>query len=162
MPRTGNHSLAKALEILGYSAKRFPESDDEISNYDFLCDFPIISEFKDLDKHYPNSKFIMMTRDDDSWLTSATAHYKKYPVDSRRPSRRKYRLEFFGTVEPNKEDLLRAKHQHEESVKQYFNNRSEDILYINIIGGDGWEKLCPFLDKPEPDTLFPELNVTTP
>jgi 3'(2'), 5'-bisphosphate nucleotidase len=33
-------------------------------------------------------------------------------------------------------------------------------LVINVVAGEGWEKLCPFLGKPVPEIPFPKANVT--
>ena len=45
-------------------------------------------------------------------------------------------------------------------VLSYFRDRSDDILILDIISGDGWEKLCPFLDRDIPDVPFPKTNTT--
>ena len=44
-------------------------------------------------------------------------------------------------------------------VKEYFRNRPDDLLVMNICGGEGWEVLCLFLNKPIPSVPFPKLNV---
>jgi 3'(2'), 5'-bisphosphate nucleotidase len=31
---------------------------------------------------------------------------------------------------------------------------------LNVTAGEGWDRLCPFLGKPEPDIPFPKANVT--
>ena len=46
---------------------------------------------------------------------------------------------------------------HLEDVKKYFKDRPEDLLIINIISDEGWEKLCPFLNKKIPKKLFPNV-----
>ena len=33
-----------------------------------------------------------------------------------------------------------------------------NYLEMNITQGDGWDKLCPYLDKDIPDTIFPHSN----
>ena len=35
------------------------------------------------------------------------------------------------------------------------------LLVIDIVGGDGWEQLCPFLGVPIPEEPFPHSNKTT-
>jgi len=51
--------------------------------------------------------------------------------------------------------------EHHENVFSYFNNRPKDLLVINITTGDGWGKLCPFLEKNIPNRPFPCENVRT-
>jgi len=46
-----------------------------------------------------------------------------------------------------------------ERVEHFFSNKPKDrFLKFRIIDGDGWEKLCSFLDKPIPDVPFPNTN----
>jgi hypothetical protein len=33
------------------------------------------------------------------------------------------------------------------------------LLVMDICGGEGWEKLCPFLNQPTPEVAFPRRNV---
>jgi len=40
----------------------------------------------------------------------------------------------------------------------HFKDQPERLLVMNICGGDGWEKLCPFLEKSIPNVPFPRLN----
>jgi hypothetical protein len=47
---------------------------------------------------------------------------------------------------------------HYKNVLEYFKNRPDDLLIIDICAGQGWEKLCPFLDKPLPQYPFPEIQ----
>ena len=49
-------------------------------------------------------------------------------------------------------------HQHHKSVKDYFKNRPNDILEFNLFEGDGWEKLCGFLNIDQPSVAFPFAN----
>ena len=41
---------------------------------------------------------------------------------------------------------------------EYFRERPKDLLVLNVCAGEGWEKLCPFLNKERPDVPFPYLN----
>jgi hypothetical protein len=43
-------------------------------------------------------------------------------------------------------------------VNEYFSGREDDILYLDICGGEGWESLCKFLGKEVPDIPFPSKN----
>lgn len=48
--------------------------------------------------------------------------------------------------------------RHNKEAVEYFKNRPQDLLVIDITKGDGWEKLCPFLNKDIPDVPFPKSN----
>ena len=52
------------------------------------------------------------------------------------------------------------KERHREALN-HFKGRESDLLVFNASAGDGWEKLCPFLDKPIPPMPFPKANTTT-
>ena len=47
---------------------------------------------------------------------------------------------------------------HNKEVREYFKDRPNDLLVMNICAGDGWEKLCPFLDKNIPAGPFPYMH----
>ena len=160
LPKTGNHSLTEAMGLLGYSVKNFPESDEEIDRNEFTCGNPIVAQYPNLDLKYPGSRFVIMQRDDASWLRSIRAHMDRKPLETLRPSRRAMRLELYGTLNPTDTELLRHKHVHEADVRRYFDGRPSDLLYFDIVGGDGWERLCPFLNRPVLGRTFPKRNVT--
>jgi hypothetical protein len=168
--RTGTQSLAKALEILGYRAKHCPQfyldeghlcvSQEDIARYDALTDEPCILVYKDVDRRYPGSKFILTVREMDSWLRS---------VENNSTALREWRAQFpavpvlhralYGTAQFDPAQFARAYREHVEDVTAYFQDRPQDLLVMDICAGDGWDKLCPFLDKQVPDLPFPRLNV---
>ena len=43
-------------------------------------------------------------------------------------------------------------------VNLYFNDRSDDLLVLDVCGGEGWEPLCSFLGLDPPRGPFPHLN----
>jgi hypothetical protein len=50
--------------------------------------------------------------------------------------------------------------EHNRAIREHFRERPEQFLEMDIVGGDGWGKLCPFLDKMSPDVPFPSANRT--
>jgi 3'(2'), 5'-bisphosphate nucleotidase len=69
-------------------------------------------------------------------------------------------LDLYGTDVFDAEKFSRGYETFVNRVYQYFNSRQSDLLVIDIAGGEGWEKLCPFLGAAIPDTPFPKANVT--
>ena len=63
--------------------------------------------------------------------------------------------------ENKKAELILSHKQRIENILMYFQDRPEDLLVIDICGGEGWEKLCPFLDLPTRNDLFTHANITT-
>jgi hypothetical protein len=58
----------------------------------------------------------------------------------------------------DREKFIAAYNRHHADVRRYFADRPGDLMEMNIIEGDGWEKLCPFLGLQVPPTPFPHLN----
>ena len=159
---TGSTGLADALAILGYNSAHviLPSYFDE---YDAVIDSTVAVRYKQLDRLYPGSQFILtIRRDTESWLKSYQRHIagedlNKYTTEWR-DEILYYSPLLFGSVQYD-EDLCRASYfRHIREVKSYFQHRQGDLLEIDIPSGEGWEKLCPFLGKPIPNEPFPWLN----
>ena len=178
--RTGTTSLGLAYEILGFKHKgcdhilneELNEKEDYnilfdvIDKYDAFEDVPCQSvEVKILDEKYPNSKFILLERDDESWIKSL--EYWSSPGLKENEDwktwikfDRELVTERWVTDRDNLiKEHLDYKHEKYNIVKEYFRNRPDDLLVMNICGGEGWEVLCLFLNKPIPSVSFPKLNV---
>jgi len=112
--------------------------------------------YKSLDEQYPNSKFIFNTRDLESWLLSRERHVRSEPnleqLQEKYPNHPWYHV----NKDVWKKDFLEL----QEDVTSYFKDRPGDLLVIDIPAGEGWEKLCPFLDLPTPNVPFPHGNKT--
>jgi len=50
---------------------------------------------------------------------------------------------------------------HENTVKQYFAGQPDKLLVLDIIKGEGYDKLCPFLGLDVLDKPFPHEQNTT-
>ena len=73
LSRSGSMALNSALKILGYRSlfvltdTQFEKS---LSNYDAFTHVPLAVMYKELDRRFPDSKFILNVRDPESWLQS--------------------------------------------------------------------------------------------
>ena len=95
LSKTGTTSLARALEILGYNVKdclgitKYSKGDissineTALDTYDALTDTPIPNFYRELDKKYPNSKFILTVRDMDGWLNSCRKQFNQKLAEKR-------------------------------------------------------------------------------
>ena len=82
LSKIGTTSLTQALQLLDHKAVHFPffhlkpQKDSLALNYhkidkwDAMTDTPIPYFYKELDRHYPESKFILTIRNIDEWLDS--------------------------------------------------------------------------------------------
>jgi len=178
--KTATSSLAKALTILGYSTihgdqRGKPPYGDEgrtliklieqgnynlptLDKFDAFSDNPYFSIWKELDKNYPGSKFILTIRDSSKWIESCVKYYKGRRI-------RPMRIWMFGEhAEPSKSEeskkiWLEAYKTHNAEILAYFRERPDDLLVMDITRGDGWEKLCPYLGVKQPARSFPTKNV---
>jgi hypothetical protein len=147
-----NHTkVFKALKEDKNLLHYFPEKITHFSDLDIIKD-----NFKLLDEQYPNSKFILNTRNKDSWLTSRRNHYKDYLKNK---NNGKYH-NGWRWIKESESDWSEEWDKHHEEVKEYFKYRPNDFLIIDIPSGDGYDKLCPFLGKEIIGKSFPRLNVT--
>jgi len=144
---------------------------------DAVTDLPSAYFFRELLLAYPTAKAILTVRETNSWLRSYRNHAR--PQKLRRLSgfrvrvgnalgvkkhvqlRKIYRYKIamrnlvYGSVYFH-EYLHRKKYErHNASVKHEI--PEDRLLVMNILDGDGWEKLCPFLGVDIPPVDFPHL-----
>jgi len=177
LSKTATKSLTRALRILGYKAVHYGYTRKiiryqsgklridfgKLDDYDAFTDIPIARIYKQLDARYPGSKFILTIRDMNSWLGSCKRKFKDWPhpeLKNKESTRYQLRLDVFGTVFFDKEKFKAAYNRHINDILNYFKRREKDLLILNICDGEGWEKLCSFLNKPIPKEPFPKLNVS--
>ncbi len=170
--KTGTVSCAEALRLLGYSVAHFDElraimeetggwlagdfRTDWLTKHDAVFDNPVPGIFTQLDKKYPHSKFILTTRDLDSWLESCRKYLSAVPAGYE--YRKLVRTAVYGMFDFNEERWREIYEQHHKKVREYFKDRPEALLEVKISEGEGWEKLCPLLGKPVPQVPFPKIN----
>ncbi len=153
---TGTRSLHYAFRMLGIKSCHNPLKPECFDEYQALLDIPVACRFKLLDKLYPGSRFIHTTRDLESWLENR----------SRKPSDRKEvsfwmklnRMESYGRLDFEREAYIQVHKKWMSEIQGYFHGR-DDCLHMDILGGEGWEKLCPFLDaKLGKECDFPKIR----
>jgi hypothetical protein len=175
MHKTATTSLFKAFRILGYDSEHWKnahwaraiwremadtgKSNTLERNY-ALSDLPIPILYKELDRSYPGSKFILTIRDDASWIDSVRRHWSFDTNPFRRqwdddPFSHFIHKQIYGTKNFNHEIFLERYRRHNAEVIDYFKNRPNDLLVFN---SSGWLELCKFLGHPIPDTNYPVMN----
>jgi hypothetical protein len=176
LSRTGTRTLSEALSLLGFRTAHYVEhkreqrgvttwfagdfATDSLLDYDAAVDLPIPVFYPQLDARYPGSKFILTIRDADSWIASMRRHWAAWPItdDASGRYRQTQRLAMYGVYGFAEGRLRHVFDTHRRNVGWYFRDRPGDLLLIDICGGHGWERLCPFLNRPVPVTTFPWLN----
>jgi|10_taG_2_1085330.scaffolds.fasta_scaffold08191_8 hypothetical protein len=163
MFKTGTTSVGVAMKILGYQTtysfwglkgfdywledkstyKKYHSVVKQRANkYQAFADSPWLFLYKELDIWFPNSKFILTLRET--------------PEDVARSDINMW--EKLGKPNaPLAEKFVERYNKHNQEVREYFKDRS-DLLEVCFEKGEGWKKICNFLEKPVPDFPFPHAN----
>lgn len=171
LSRTGTLSLHMALKKLGFKSWHDPRPLLKLDNnklylytsitHDALVDSTVARMYKELDVKFPKSKFILTTREMDKWLASCKKFFWKGRW-SKDAITTKLHLDLYGDTKFNLITFKEKYNEYQKDVLSYFKDRNEDLLILDICGGEGWEKLCPFLGLPILEKSFPKNNVSKP
>jgi hypothetical protein len=163
--KTATTSLAQALAYLGYRvtgpnwvdnpniAGEVDELAFDLANrFDAFQDNPWPILYKELDQKFPGSKFILTLRPSNDWIRSVVNHFKEDETPMREW--------IYGVGRPkgNEDIYVRRYERHNREVMEYFKDRPQQLLVLNITAGEGWTKLCPFLGETAPAIPFPCAN----
>jgi hypothetical protein len=165
--KTGTKSLAQSLTLLGYSVTgpnevRNPNFASEVWQtlprivraFDAFQDNPWPIVYRELDRRYCGSKFILTVRQTDQWIRSVCGHFGTNST----PMREWIYGSGKGAPIGNERLYVERYERHNHEVLEYFRNRPQDLLVLRLTDGEGWEKLCPFLSKPVPPVALPHAN----
>jgi len=160
--KTGTSSMREALEMLGYRVTGPNGTDDPdiaanlesmvrdlAERYDAFQDNPWPLVYREMDARYPGSKFILTTRDETKWIESAVAHFGG--------SSTPLRTLVYGVGDPkgNEAAWIERRRRHEREVADYFRDRPDDLLTVDVTRDPDWKPLCDFLGLPVPSRPFP-------
>lgn len=180
MHKTATTSLHHALEILGFDSWHWSSAhaakaiwremnnigtSPTVDKYDALSDLPIPMLYRQLDRAYPGSKFILTVRDEHSWLDAVSRHfdprYNRFRDGwSKDPFTNRVHQVLYGRQEFDAAIFLDRYRRHTRGVLEYFADRRDDLLVMKI--GDestGWDSLCGFLGEPKPMMGYPRSYV---
>ncbi len=178
LSRTGTTSLATALSVLGLRTLHWtnPLTNDLISDadlplFDAFTDLPVCASFEKYFHMFPNSKFIYTTRPMESWLESFNRQAQKMlHLSGFEQIKAAFArgVEFhFGSHFNEIYFHLFLKHasareaylDYDRRVRHFFcGKRQEHFLEFSVFEGDGWPKLCRFLNAGAPEEPFPREN----
>lgn len=177
--KTGTTSLHEAFKMLGFDSLHWGEGEAPQIWYEMnalgrskmleqfyaICDLPIPLLFRELDKAYPGSRFVLTVRDEQEWLASVerlwdpkynrTRHlWEVYPISHQLHSA------LYGQREFNAPVFLERYRRHNAEVLEYFKDRPDDLLVLDMDMPTGkLAALCAFLKRPIfPDGLYPRAN----
>jgi hypothetical protein len=136
LSKTGTTSLNQALIELGFKSVHDSQRAELFSG------------------DFGGSKFILTVRDVEDWLQSM----ERWLTPNRGPGEfvLRVRMAAYEVVKFHAGRLRYVYEKHLRDVQEYFKDRPADLLVMNICAGEGWEKLCSFLNyEPVPWSAFP-------
>ncbi|MFE4514240.1 sulfotransferase family protein [Kitasatospora sp. NPDC056783] len=179
LSRTGTRSLTAALGVLGFDVVHYPVDRAThrtlvagsarfplLESRDGLTDITVVPYYQDLDLAWPGSRFVLTVREEESWLRSCRTHWER-PLPDRgddrdvrleREVQRFLRAAVYGCHAFHPERFRRVYRRHVADVTRYFADREDDLLVLDVVAGEGYERLAPFLGAPVPDEPFPRLD----
>jgi hypothetical protein len=184
LSKTATSSLTVALRRLGYRTLHWVHGGQKILGWpeyfyaDAATDTPCCAQFESLYHSFQDSRFIYTVRDIPDWKSSIISHFgMESPQEFRKrwgenafwstqsgwPSYNAMRhIQIHNNLYARHETWEEAYHAYDKRVCRFFEDKPDDrLLVMNITGGDGWDKLCRFLDHPVPDDSFPHIGKTT-
>ncbi|ORZ00618.1 P-loop containing nucleoside triphosphate hydrolase protein [Syncephalastrum racemosum] len=151
-----------------------PEHPDEwdkaYEGYEAAVDWPTASFYKELMEKYPDAKIILTVRDPESWYESINKtlferqriRHESAPTPHQKEVYRMIksvmfdgRIEHYALSAPTtKQEVMDLFLKHNQQVIETV--PAERLLVLEV--GEGWSRLCQFLDMPVPDVPYPCIN----
>lgn len=175
--RVGNQTKAELLlqKIMVGSTK---EIMDYCKEYEAFQDIPfsIPGFYKNLDEHFPNSKYILSIRDnEDEWYNSLVNFHSKLWGNGYIPSEDalknvsyiytgyvytaiKY---IFGPKIYDEKHYKNVYIQHIQEAKKFFASKPHQLLILNLKSKDSYLRFCEFLNVQPQKSHFSQKNVTS-
>lgn len=140
--------------------------------------FSLHGTFKVLDEAFPGSKFILTVRNNaNTWFDSLIRFHTQIVGKNRTPTAedlRQYNYRYPGFVLDvlklsygadkstlyDREVYVQYYENHNNQVKEYFKNRSADLLVLNVEEPDAMERLLKFLGHPYTGQKMPHMNAS--
>lgn len=172
LPRTATTSVCLAMLSLGFKTAHNAYTENAFSEAEVIADTPIFCDYQTLDKHFPNSKFIYLSREPAGWLPSIKQLLQRMITNLQRSDggfnphlKRCYNDVFSPLTADNiaKDDfLLQCYQRHQQGVFEYFNARPEDLLTIDVSDSSSYKQLLTFLGLPlsqDKPNAFEKINI---
>jgi hypothetical protein len=177
--KTATTSLHEALKLLGFDSFHWGTGEapliwqemnalgrsKTLEQWYALSDLPIPLLYRQLDKAYPGSKFILTVRNESDWVRSVERMWDARYNPTRwvwdvYPFSNHIHTVLYGQKDFDTAVFLARYRRHNQEVYEYFRHRPADLLVMHMDLGAGWEELCDFLGKPEPAVPYPMSGAT--
>lgn len=165
--KTGTTTLAACMERLGFKhtscnleLTRCVEKNDlepifhHADQYESFEDWPWPLVYEAMDERYKDAKFILTRRrNPEKWFDSLNRH-------ALRTGPTEYRQIAYGHTMPigHKRSHVETYLRHNQAVRDHFKDRPNKLVEICWEEGDGWNKMCKFLNVETPNEALPHKN----
>ena len=172
LSKTGTSTMKVMLGRLGYNVcgprkhllkawrdGNFSAVDDTLEAFDAFEDWPWPLVYRTASERYGDrARFILTHRSSaDAWFRSIESHgYGTRALRSMKDAYGHYRP--FG----RKQAFVQQYNDHNDAVRAYFAGQPHRFTDFCLENGDGWQKLCAFLDHPVPEDDVPHRNRSVP
>lgn len=168
LPRTGTTSISVALLEYGFKVAHTAYTKRAFELADVISDAPCFADYQELDKIFPNSKFVYLDRSLERWVPSMQMLLNKMLPELAPKSgylnavlKRCINQTFapLTSAEPLSSEHLQSCYlAHQQQVQRYFAGR-DDFLTLDINHDDSLKKLLQFLNiNADTAGCFPHLN----
>jgi hypothetical protein len=169
LPRTGTTSASVALLDYGFKVAHTAYTKRAFELADVISDAPCFSDYEQLDKLFPNSKFVYLDRVLEKWVPSMQMLLQKMLPELEPKTgylnpvlKRCFNKTFALSTTSNpldKQHLEMCYRNHYQAVATYFAIRS-DFLTIDVSQEGSLKTLLQFLDIANQNAdNFPKLNI---
>lgn len=167
MGRTGTTSLTAAMRILGFKTMHNPKTFLDVREHEFTSDIFVAARYKFLEHYYSSrAKFILTVRGIDRWIESSRWHAARKAGQRREdgsvagstPMTCESRYYLYGITHFDEGVYRQSYVRHSAGIYSFFESRQDRLLVMNICDGEGWDKLCPFVERDILDKPFPFRN----
>lgn len=169
LPRTGTTSISVALLDYGFKVAHTAYTKRAFELADVISDAPCFCDYAELDKLFPNSKFIYLARDLKRWVPSAQMLLNKMLPELTpktgylHPVLKRVMNSCFNLADNtnplSEQHLSHCYLAHQTAVMAYFAGR-KDFLAIDISAQHSFAELLAFLNiNSNAACDFPHLNV---
>lgn len=160
LSRTGTTTLNETLIRMGYNTIHYPSQDQLFSdNNNGATDIPVIPVYPTLDAMFKGSKFILTIRDKEKWMNSMHPYLERKRNWNQSTTQVQLRVDVYGAPFFEKEKYSAAFDNHHNNVIEYFKDRPNDLLILDILGGESPKKLYDFLGHKNPPETFGHWNM---
>ncbi|MCJ8318505.1 MAG: sulfotransferase family protein [Colwellia sp.] len=155
LPRTSTTSVCLATLQLGLKTAHTAYIHQTMAQAQVIADTPIFCDYQQLDLQYPNAKYIYLTRKPELWIPSIRQLLQRMYKNLQRTDggfnpilKRCYNTVFSPLTENNisqDEFLLECYQRHFQEAKDFFTDRQQDLLIIDVSQENSYCALVEFL-----------------